>query len=272
MTSKTVLLVLLCLPAISLTQGFCSTGSTRASGCASCATAAADSDCDYCGSGYWKSGAKTCTACPNGTGRTTPTATTAIETAAVCTTKSAPQLKCAIAESRYSCATCPTGSYLEAGGIFEEIQVVGCSTDCKSFYNKLTGFKLVPAADTLPQTECIRCDSNCARCEFTTTLKGCAGSSAFCAVGATKQRTTCTECSNGYYLLPDKDEPTAVVPSCASCGANCKKCKDSTECTECWGGWALDGADKANCLKAVSVSASILQAAILSILAVSIAW
>jgi hypothetical protein len=89
--------------------------------------------------------------------------------------------------------------------------------------------------------------------------------------GSEKQLTTCTECNNGYYLLANAAD-TTIIPTCPACGANCKKCKDSTECTECWAGWALDGTDKANCLKQVAISANILKVALFSILALLIGW
>ena len=252
---------------------FCSAGSTKDAGCSDCATAAADSDCNYCKTGYYKTGAKACTVCPDGTGRSMPTATTDIETTAVCTIKSAPQLKCGVASSRYSCSTCPAGSYQESGIQFGEVSVTGCSTDCKTFTGTGISMRLVPSTDTPAPTSCISCGGSCVKCAFAPTLKACTGPNANCAVGINKQLVACSECANGYYLLPNKDEPTTVPPSCEACGANCKKCKDSTECTSCWPGWALDGTDKANCLKSVPVSsASIFKIALLSILALFIAW
>ena len=270
MKSITLLLVLLCLPALYVAT-FCQAGSTKDAGCYDCATTAADSDCNYCKSGYYKTGAKACTACPDGTGRSMPTATTDIETTAVCTIKSAPQLKCGVATSRYSCSTCPAGSYKESGYQFgKEVGVTGCSTDCKTFGGE---FQLIPNTETPAQTSCISCDGRCMTCAYSATMKSCSGAGATCAAGYYKQQTVCSECMNGYYLMPNKDEPTAVVPTCEACGANCKKCKDNTECTSCWPGWALDGTDKANCLKSVPVSfASIFKIAALSISALFIAW
>lgn len=274
MRTGTLLLVLLCLPALFLAQQSCSAGTTKDSGCSICATTAADSDCNYCKDGYWKSGAKACTACATGTGRNAASATTDIETAAICTIKSAPQLKCGIASDRYTCSTCATGSYVESGMQFGgEVYVNGCTTDCKSLGGET---QLIPNTDTTAQTSCTSCSSstgNCVKCAYSATLKRCAGVNQFCQAGASKQLTTCSQCANGYYLLPNKDEPTAVIPSCASCGANCKTCKDNTECSSCWPGWAFDGTDKANCLKSVPVSSSnILAAGIISILALFIAW
>lgn len=277
MKSFYLLAVLLALATFTSAQSQrCASGSTKDTGCYWCATSAVDSDCDYCDNGYFKSGLKACTPCPAGTGRDRASAATAIETNAICTIKSAPQLKCAIASDRYSCRTCPAGSYFESGLLFGEVSVNGCSTDCKSLGGS---YQLIPAIETPAITSCTSCSksfsstNNCAKCEFAPTLKSCDGGSNNCAVGNNKQQTKCIECRSGYYLLANKAEPLAVVPSCESCGTNCKSCKDNTECTTCWPGWTTDVTDKANCLKSLPVSSgNILAATLMCILATFVAW
>lgn len=272
MNTRVLLLVLLCLPALTL-GAQCVDGATKTSGCSDCLDGTATSDCNFCNAGYWKSGPKACTACSAGTGRAAPPATVAVETSAVCTIKSAPQLKCNIANDRYSCTNCPSGSYSESGIQFGQVLVNGCSTDCKSLSGPL---QFVPNTATPAITSCVSCTdvtSNCVKCAYAPTIKACAGAAAECAAGFNKQLTSCSQCDAGYYLVPNKDEPTAVVPTCGACGANCMACKDSTQCTSCWPGWALDGTDKANCLKSVPVSASsLIQAALISMITLYFAW
>ena len=279
MRSGVLLLVLLCLPALSLATS-CSAGPTADAGCSECVDDVSTSDCNWCRANFYKTGAKACTVCPDGTGRLTPTATVSTEASTVCTLKSAPQLKCAqISTSNpYSCSSCPAGSYLESGTQFnDEVSVQGCSTDCKSFASSKTSTQLVPNTDSPAAISCAGCISNCMKCAFATTMKACSGASASCALGYNKQQTACSECRNGYWLKPNKDEPTTVVPTCERCGTNCKKCKDNAgtvECSECWPGWALEGTDKTHCTKSVPVSsASILKIALFSIISLLfIAW
>ena len=85
--------MLLCLPALSLATS-CSAGPTADAGCSECVDDVSTSNCNFCNAGYYKTGAAACTACPDGTTRKLPSATTDIETSAVCNIKSAPQLKC----------------------------------------------------------------------------------------------------------------------------------------------------------------------------------
>lgn len=149
-----------------------------------------------------------------------------------------------------------------------EVSATGCSTDCKSFDNRGVQ-QLLPQTETPARTSCVRCSSrsNCVKCKFAAaTQKSSAGSTP----GSDKQLIECTECGNGYYLKNNAD--TTITPTCEACGANCKTCKDATECTTCYPGWALDGTDKVNCLKAVAISGNIIKAALISILALFIAW
>lgn len=271
MRSGILLLVLLGLPAISLAAS-CNPAITN---CGDCSDTTATADCNYCNSGYFKETAKTCKACPDGTGRTSTSAAVAgTETAAaVCTIKSAPQLKCVIASGRYACSTCATGSFTESAVLHGgEASGTGCSTDCKSFENNGVQ-SLVPQTETPALTSCVRCNSgnngrsNCLKCKFAAaTQKSSSGGTP----GSNKQLTECTECANGYYLKNNAD--TTITPTCETCGANCKTCKDDTACQTCYPGWALDGTDKVNCLKSVAVSGNIIKAALISILALFIAW
>lgn len=265
-----LVLALLSLPALLLAQQACAAGATNDTGCAICATSAADSDCNYCRDGYWKSGAKACTACPTGTGRLNPNSTVQVESSAICIVKSAPQLNCAIANSTLACSACPAGTYLEYGLIHDTYQAVGCSKDCKSFATSspFLPVNMVPATDTPAPTQCALCTSYCAKCDFAPTLRKCDRED--CKTGD-KKTTACTECRAGYYILANKD--TTVVPTCDACGANCRTCKDKTECISCFAGWAMDGTDKSGCFKsAPSASASIFQIALFSVLALFVAW
>lgn len=262
---KLCLLLVLCLPAVSLAMT-CSAGATRDSGCLDCVDNTATSDCNWCKSGYYKTGPKACTICPDGMGRRAPSsAVSGTETSAVCF-KCAPQLKCKNCGSDpFSCSECATGSLLEGGYMFDKMYIQGCSTDCKSFSTN----SLVPLTRPNPATSpeyCTGCPSNCVKCEFTSTLKGYVGEPA----PYSKENKLCTQCDAGHYIQPNND-PT-VVPSCSTCGANCKKCKDRTECNECFPGWAFDGSAKDACTKAVAASARLLQGALVSILALFLAW
>lgn len=257
-----LLLVLLCLPALSLAT-YCRPGATLDSGCSDCADETGTSDCNWCRSGHYKTGPKTCTPCPENFGRIEPSvAITGVETSAVCF-KCSPQLNCKnCGSSPFSCISCAAGAYIEYGEVFGSIEVSGCSTDCKSFSGKRPS--MVPNTQTPASTYCTQCGSNCAKCAYTT-LKEYVGQTE-----TRSQATICETCNPGFFLQANKD-PT-VVPSCAICGANCKKCKDRTECTECFPGWAFDGSAKDGCTKAVASSASLLQGALLSIFALFIAW
>lgn len=271
MKTGILLLVLLCLPALSLAVT-CSAGATLTSGCRDCNDAAADSDCNWCDHGFYKTAAKACTACPAGTGRSRSSTTTQIETAAVCSFDWAPQLKCASASGQYVCATCAAGAYRESGRQFDYVSVTGCSTDCKSFVGSGASTPLVPQTESpaAVNPSCVSCSStsSCFKCVFAeTTMK----QNSFDTPGTNKQLTKCTECQYGYYLVPNTADPT-IVPTCSQCGANCKKCKDNTECTECWAGWALDGVKKGSCQKQVAASTSIFQVTMISILALFIGW
>lgn len=259
-----LLLVLLCLPALSLAVD-CQAGATKDSGCSDCVDTTPTSDCNWCKNGFYKTGPKACTACPANTGRSQPgSAITVTETDSVCW-KCSPQLKCKSCNyTPFKCSECATGSYTESGVLFGAMRITGCSTDCKTFSTATEPY-LVPNVETPPLTYCSNCPYDCAKCSYTTTLKGYAGETTI-----NKQRTVCEVCNPGFYLLPNKD--TTIIPSCENCGANCKKCKDRTECNECFPGWALDGSDKAACTKAVAVSAFLLQGAFLSIIALIIGW
>lgn len=266
MKSAVLLLVLLSLPALSITA-ICDASIV---GCSSCATTAAGSDCNFCKDGYYKSSTTACTACPQGTGRFASTTTTDIETTAVCNFDWAPQLNCLTAGGTYSCSTCPTGTYREAGGLlFDTFSANGCSADCKSFAGARTTVRILPKTVDPPATSCASCRDGCTKCEFAdATMRSSAGSQA----GSEPQLTKCTECINGYYVLLNAADPT-IVPTCAPCGANCKKCKDNTQCDECFAGWALDGTNKRSCLKKVAISAaSIVQITLLCLSALLISW
>ena len=259
-----LLLVLLCLPALSLALT-CQAGATKDSGCSDCVDGTATSDCNWCKDGFYKTGPKACTACPMNTGRREPYATvTGTETEALCW-KCAPQLKCKSCNYHpYECSECATGSYRESGKMFGHIGITGCSTDCKTFSEAGT-LTMLPNMQTPPATYCVSLPYDCIKASYTSTLKGYAGENPI-----SPQRLACQECNTGFYLVPDKD-PT-IVPSCQACGANCKKCKDRTECNECFPGWAFEGSAKDACTKAVASSASLLQGALLSIFALFIAW
>jgi hypothetical protein len=254
------LLLVLSLLIATTNADYCSTGSTRDSGCQDCVDSTPDSDCNYCYSGYYKFSAKACKKCPSGTGRGSPNQAVLIETDAVCL-KCAPQLKCETCQdSPYYCSSCAAGSYRESGKI-GQLSVTGCSTNCSEF----STYSYLPENSTY--TYCENCDSNCKKCEVVTNMKQYASFSL-------RNRTgKCIEANEGFYLLPNTSDAT-MVPGVRSCGANCKKCTDRTNCAECLSGWAKGATDKGECTSPISAasSSSIAQVLFLLTSLASICW
>lgn len=261
MKTALFLLALTCLCPVAF-AGSCAAGATKDSGCADCVDASATSDCNWCSTGYYKTGPKACTICPTGRGREINPVVVASETDAVCH-KCAVQLNCQTCSDPFTCITkCAEGRYLEAG-LESGVNAVGCTTQCNTYGTN----RLVPKTANPPVYGCQNCAgaaSNCAKCEYTSTQRANADSTA----GVNVQQRTCLECSDSYYLVPNAD--ATIVPSCVRCGANCKKCKDKTDCTECLSGWAKDAGETGTCSKQVSTSSDsslITASAMLAILA-----
>lgn len=231
----------------------CSDGPTKASGCFECSDSNPESECLYCNHHFYKTSTNFCTECPDGTGRTTPNVTTEIEPASVCL-RCNPQLGCKHCNSNPSfCQVCPTNQFKETTEM-SGVSMIGCSSDCKT-WNK-DGRYFAPRPAVYPTLDCLTCREGCSKCEMAPTLKQCSQASPSCQVGANEQLTKCLECKDAYFLEPNKEDPVNIVPTCMSCGPNCKKCKDRSECLECLAGWVKNGDEKDGCTKVAPVAAT----------------